>query len=563
MMTRTWVYLQLDKPGRNAWIVFAAFLLLNLLQAAFTPLLNDEPYYWVFSKNLSWGYLDHPPFIALMIKLGNSLLPGEIGVRFFSILLGSFTFYFLYRIICNESGGGINIRLLILLFGSALFVHLYSFMALPDTPMLFFGVLFFWFYKQYLEKEDWKSILALGIVIPLLLYSKYHGILIIGISVLAHPKIMLRKTFLLILLIALILFIPHLLWQVENDFQAIRFQLVQRYQDLSLKFILSYLGEQSALTGPLFLLVLSIIYKPENTFQRILKWNVIGIFAFFFISSFKGIVNTHWTAIAWPPMICLSYLAILKMNKIKRLIEVLLLINVLVVVLLRLNLMCSWFVVTPFNDLKPEQMTAALKGASGNTPLVFQSMYLEPSLYMFYVKENSFAVNYIGFKRTQYNYWRKYEEELQGQKVNLVTTYRIDESSKEVKIEGAKTYFLTRIREFHSYFTRVEMEALNLSDMEAGKEYTIRFRPILDLEDHDIELLKTRDYQIILTLIDYKTSESFPFQDRLDFNDQGMAEILITSPQKPGNYGCVFSVIGENDLYRAGFNSKTYYIKVK
>ena len=43
---------------------------LNLVQAGLTPLNNDEAYYWMYSKYLDWGFFDHPPVIALMIKIG-------------------------------------------------------------------------------------------------------------------------------------------------------------------------------------------------------------------------------------------------------------------------------------------------------------------------------------------------------------------------------------------------------------------------------------------------------------------------------------------------------------
>jgi len=31
---------------------------------------TDEPYYWLWSHGLAWGYFDHPPMIAYFIRLG-------------------------------------------------------------------------------------------------------------------------------------------------------------------------------------------------------------------------------------------------------------------------------------------------------------------------------------------------------------------------------------------------------------------------------------------------------------------------------------------------------------
>src|SRR5664279_2164938 len=60
--------------------------ILNLLQAWLTPLNDDEAYYWMYSKYLAWGYFDHPPMIALMIRIGYSFFHNELGVRLIVVL---------------------------------------------------------------------------------------------------------------------------------------------------------------------------------------------------------------------------------------------------------------------------------------------------------------------------------------------------------------------------------------------------------------------------------------------------------------------------------------------
>jgi 4-amino-4-deoxy-L-arabinose transferase-like glycosyltransferase len=59
---------------------------LNFFQAFFTPLNNDEAYYWMYSKYLAWGYFDHPPMIALMIRIGYLFFHNELGVRLMVVL---------------------------------------------------------------------------------------------------------------------------------------------------------------------------------------------------------------------------------------------------------------------------------------------------------------------------------------------------------------------------------------------------------------------------------------------------------------------------------------------
>ena len=52
------------------------------LMAALVPLTADEAYYWLWSKHLDLGYLDHPPVIAWLIRAGTMLLGNTpLGIR--------------------------------------------------------------------------------------------------------------------------------------------------------------------------------------------------------------------------------------------------------------------------------------------------------------------------------------------------------------------------------------------------------------------------------------------------------------------------------------------------
>src|SRR5678816_3593897 len=70
---------------------YASWIILTFIQSAFTELLDDEAYYWVYSRFLDWGYFDHPPMIALMIKAGYSLFPNPFGLRLFTVLMSTAT----------------------------------------------------------------------------------------------------------------------------------------------------------------------------------------------------------------------------------------------------------------------------------------------------------------------------------------------------------------------------------------------------------------------------------------------------------------------------------------
>src|SRR5271169_1352899 len=73
---------------RNTAVTILALVALRLVAAAWTPLTFDEAYYWMWSKHLAFGYYDHPPAVAVVIRLG-TMIAGDtgLGVRLVSILL--------------------------------------------------------------------------------------------------------------------------------------------------------------------------------------------------------------------------------------------------------------------------------------------------------------------------------------------------------------------------------------------------------------------------------------------------------------------------------------------
>ena len=75
------------------------FFVINLLQSKYTALFEDEAYYWVWSKNLAFGYFDHPPLVALWVRISSLFFDSELGVRFFSTISFSLMLVIIWLII--------------------------------------------------------------------------------------------------------------------------------------------------------------------------------------------------------------------------------------------------------------------------------------------------------------------------------------------------------------------------------------------------------------------------------------------------------------------------------
>ncbi|RYZ61810.1 MAG: hypothetical protein EOO14_03995, partial [Chitinophagaceae bacterium] len=123
----------LAKKPVQTFLVF--WTVLNLLQVGLMELTSDEGYYWFYAQHLQWGYYDHPPMIALLIKLGAMVLPGELGVRFFNVVLSTGGLALFFSLLPNATKQNGRTYLVLL---SAPLLHYLTFLLFPDGPLLFF-----------------------------------------------------------------------------------------------------------------------------------------------------------------------------------------------------------------------------------------------------------------------------------------------------------------------------------------------------------------------------------------------------------------------------------------
>ena len=89
----------LKNPRFQFFSILLLFLVINLLQSGFTYLFEDEAYYYVWSKDLAFGYFDHPPMVALYAALGNRIFDGELGLRLLSTISFSLMLWVIWSMI--------------------------------------------------------------------------------------------------------------------------------------------------------------------------------------------------------------------------------------------------------------------------------------------------------------------------------------------------------------------------------------------------------------------------------------------------------------------------------
>ena len=189
------------RARRAAWAVVAIACGVRLVVAALVPLVPDETYYWDWSRRLAAGYFDHPPMIALMVRLGTALLGDTaLGVRAGCVLTGALASLVLVWIAGEMGGDRARLRAAAMLACMPL-TQIALGIATPDPPLILWWSLALAALVYALR--DGSSVrtrtiawACAGIALGLALSTKYTAALLaagVGIALLSRPE--LRRVF--------------------------------------------------------------------------------------------------------------------------------------------------------------------------------------------------------------------------------------------------------------------------------------------------------------------------------------------------------------------------------
>jgi len=468
------------KPGihrtqskRLYYGILLFWLLINLVQAFFTELIHDEAYYYFYATDLAWGYYDHPPMLALFIKLGSTIISGELGVRLL-VVLSSVAALILFMKIAEVK----NYLLFFTVWFSILIVQVGGFIAVPDVPLIFFSAVFFIAYRNYLKNDSLKNILFVSLSVAALLYSKYTGILVIFFTVLSNLKLVKQKSFWLIFITSSVLMIPHLIWEIQHDFVTVHYHLGERAIGYYFRWqnITNYLSGQIGIMNPLialFLLYFGMKYKPKNLMNKALKYNAFGVLLVGLVMSFRGPVEANWTSTAIIPLMIIAYKGFSSRKKVVRSIYILGIISALLVFTLRILLVVNYLPVENRYHVKVEfhdwdTWADDIHEIARDKPVVFVNSYQKAAKYYFYGNKNVFTYNSIKYRLNQFDI-AGIERELFGREVVLFNnnkdiwvmdglTFPIPVTDSIETGANGKMYYCT-IPEYRTYnFLKIDFE---------------------------------------------------------------------------------------------------------
>lgn len=447
-------------------LFYLSWFILNLIQAYTTELFDDEAYYWVYSNFPAWGYFDHPPMIAIIIKAGYALFQNELGVRFIIVCLSTATLVIAERLTEKK-----NDILFFAICSSIALAQIGGIIAVPDIPLLFFVGLFFLLYRRFVERMNFSNTCLLGISVALMLYCKYHGLLVVLFTFISNPKLFLKYQSYLVALISLLLFSPHLYWQYVHNFPSVQYHLFERSSEqFKISFTLEYIFGQLLLTGPLvgwFLLWSAFRHKPMSFTQRALKFTFCGLYIFFLLASLKGRVEANWTAPAFIGLIILSHQHVIERNSRRQWLYKTVPFTLLIVATARIYMMLdlSHMKQIPTSEFQGNRKwVKELREKAGDKPLVVINSYQKASKAWFYSGIESFSLNTGHYRRNNYNFW-PIEDSLLNNEVYMLGPYDSSYFAETFNVPRLKNNGGKDMQHFYSLskilFTNVKEKSFN------------------------------------------------------------------------------------------------------
>jgi len=408
-------------------LILLSWSLVNFLQAIFTGLFDDEALFWMYGQRLNWGFYEHPPMVGLMIKMGYSIFHNELGVRFFFVIASTLSVYMLMKLSDVK-----NHLLFVSICLPTLIIQTGGFIAAPDVALVLFSLVFFLVYRQILKHDTIPLALLWGVIMAAMIYSKYNGILVIFFTLLSNLKLLRKKSFYLAAFIAILCFVPHIIWSVRYDYPTIYYHLIERSfeQYNYFKYFFFFIIGQFGIYGPfmaIFLFWFSFTFKPANQFERSLKFTAVGIMVFFLLFTFHGQVEPNWTVPAFLPMLILTYKGLEKRLNLHKLIYILAAVGLVLMVFVRVYLVYD-FLQLPRSLVNLSELyywkdwAREMEKRAKGRPVLFLSSYQRASKYSFYTGKTAHSVDGFDGHRTQYYYWTDLEKNLQGKEV-LVACY--------------------------------------------------------------------------------------------------------------------------------------------
>jgi len=270
------------------------FLLQFLLLSSEYDLQRDEYLHLDQANHLAWGYLSVPPFTSWTSYIIQFFGSSIFWIKFFPAFYGALNIYIVWKAIEELNG---NLFALILGATCVLFSALLRLNTLyqPNSfDVLSWTVLYFILLK-FINTDNLRWLYIGATVFAIGFLNKYNIVfLLIGLlpSLLLtkHRKIFLNPSLYFAILLSLVLILPNLVWQYNNNFpvfhhlkQLAETQLINvKRLDFLKNQLLFFIGSLIVIFASFYAL---LFYKPFNKYRLFIFSILFTLIAFIYFKA--------------------------------------------------------------------------------------------------------------------------------------------------------------------------------------------------------------------------------------------------------------------------------------
>lgn len=311
---------------RVAGLVLAGLLVLRLAAIVFDPgqLYADETQYWIWSRDLDWGYFSKPPMIAWIIALTTGVFGNaDWAVRLAAPFLHTITAILLglsaHRLFGPRTGMWTAIG-----WATLPAVWLSATVITTDAVLLVFWSAGLYALLRLRDRPDWTGAIALGLAIGFGFLSKYAMIYFALGTALAilvdrpSRRALVSLKGLAAAVIALALVAPNLAWNAAHDFATVSHTAANANWGAGLfnpGELLQFLTDQLGVFGPVFfpiLVVAAVQAFREEALSSTMRLRVMlalycaPALAIVCVQAFISRAHANWAASAYAAGIILT-----------------------------------------------------------------------------------------------------------------------------------------------------------------------------------------------------------------------------------------------------------------
>ena len=303
-------------------LVTGILLVVRLWLDGHLELMFDEAYYALWARHLAWGYFDHPPMVALWIRLSTICFGDhEFGVRALGTLAATAGTGLVYLVTWHLFTSRETAIFAALLYCAMLLISAGAIIITPDTPLVFFWSIALYALVRIFcgGGSGWWWIV--GIAMGLALQSKYTAILlgagiVCAMAVVPRLRHWWRHPMPYVAgVLTLAIFAPVVAWNYQHGWASFGRQFGRAQVDgLSLRFLAEFLGSQVGLVTP-FVFVLAAggvwlalrRHRDEINDTNLFLVSLIGLLLVYFLfHSLHARVQGNWVAPAYPVLAVLG-----------------------------------------------------------------------------------------------------------------------------------------------------------------------------------------------------------------------------------------------------------------